>query len=135
MNNEKDIIQDEEIDLKDNKATKAFLDFMRSLPKKENATYIINSERVKDFKYAYALMRKVAGNDSGVTIGVNKLEVKSIELPTGIITLEGKDFIFSNTKDFAKVLSLANMIDVYPLANVGIRATIEFKDIFVEVKD
>lgn len=88
----------------------------------ESRTMMLDPVKLEQMRFTYAVLKKYA-ETNGATVSCKFNE----PFPSmGSVSIEGEDFIFQNPKWFARAAECASNVEIYPLANGGIRITYTF---------
>ena len=106
----------------------ALLDFMKSLP--QPTLKILNTER-------YALMLKTAADLKELlcqTAESGCIDIDLVqEFNLGSISFEAPDLVVYDSETFAKIISVCDNVEIYPLTNGNLRLNLTFQSVLKSV--
>lgn len=107
----------------------ALIEYLKSLPC--HSTYILNTLRVQEVQFAYAVIAKLLkdiGSDA-------RIECKQHEFNANVavIRVECDALEFATTKNFSRATELATNLEIYPLTNGYIRMTLTFHGLLIPI--
>lgn len=123
---EKDFEQEEFLD-EDFAEVDALIEFLQKLPRRE--VHVINLPRVKQFRFAGAMIKKVL-RETGCSA---KVVCKHHEHnPTaGVIRIEGKTIDILDIEGYSMVGEFASNVEAFPLTNGNVRMAYMFYGLMV----
>ncbi len=102
----------------------ALLDFMKSLP--QPTLKVLNTER-------YALMLKTATDLKELlcqTAESGCIDIDLVqEFNLGSISFEAPDLVVYDSETFAKIISVCDNVEIYPLTNGNLRLNLTFQSV------
>ena len=106
----------------------ALLDFMKSLP--QPTLKVLNTER-------YALMLKTAADLKELlcqTAESGCIDIDLVqEFNLGSISFEAPDLVVYDSETFAKIISVCDNVEIYPLTNGNLRLNLTFQSVLKSV--
>ena len=106
----------------------ALLDFMKSLP--QPTLKVLNTER-------YALILKTAADLKELlcqTAESGCIDIDLVqEFNLGSISFEAPDLVVYDSETFAKIISVCDNVEIYPLTNGNLRLNLTFQSVLKSV--
>lgn len=104
-------------------ALDAFIEYLSDVIKpRDGAVYALNPFRINNVRLCASVLKKyVVGENVKIEWEIHK----PIDC-AAYISLEGKSLMLEDTRWLSRVGSLANNMEIYPLANDGVRMTFTF---------
>lgn len=105
-------------------------DLFLAIQEEEAKAAVLNVHRFKEFKFAYGVLANLLVNPDMRL----KYELHEPFKSMGSISVEGKELNFTQAEWFSRVSQFADVTDVCPLANGGVRLTFTFHNMTIAVE-